>query len=174
MHTRYDDAIWSATMDYSDNSTKGITELEVFTGYIFNKAGVQTKRQRDKSVRLKDEYDRIAKWVESLIRKKGIESREDDGVDDDYSDDGNHVDEESLSSDSSGEDFRHDLSALELSIACLHVGILTSTNNFGRNNSDFQSFKVIAAQCVLSELEIALVNQQMALGAAALNGASVK
>ncbi|XXG96387.1 hypothetical protein Hte_002669 [Hypoxylon texense] len=157
----YDDAIWSASMDYSDNSTKGITELEVFTGYIFNKSGVQTKRQRDKSVRLKDEFDRIAKWAESLIRKKGIQSREDDGVDGDYD---HTVDGESSGSESesaSDDDFNLDLSALELSIACFHVGILSSKKS-GRNNSDFQSFKVIAAQCVLSELEIALMKQQMA------------
>ncbi|KAI1759088.1 RdRP-domain-containing protein [Hypoxylon sp. FL1150] len=174
----YDDAIWSATIEYSDNSTKGITELEVFTGYIFNKSGVQTKRQRDKSVRLKDEFDRTAKWVESLIRKKGIESREDDGVadddDDSDSDAGAPLDGESLTSDSSSEDFRYDLSALELSIACFHVGTSASKNNYGRNSGDYQSFKIIAAQCVLSELEIAIVSHQIALGAADLKAASRK
>ncbi|KAI1769919.1 RdRP-domain-containing protein [Hypoxylon cercidicola] len=161
----YDDAIWSATMDNSDHSTKGITELEVFTGCIFNKSGVQTKRQRDRSVRLKDDFDRIAKVFESSIRKKKIEPREDDGADDNDSDAGDYA-------DADVDDFSPDLSALELSIACLHVGTSTS-NKFGRNNSDFQSFKVIAAQCVLSELEIALMNHQVAMGEA-LRAASAK
>ncbi|KAI1736387.1 RNA dependent RNA polymerase-domain-containing protein [Xylaria scruposa] len=65
----YDDTVWTATIDYSDHASKGITELEVFTGTIFNNSGIQTRRQRDTSLRLKDEFDRISKWVEDLIRK---------------------------------------------------------------------------------------------------------
>ncbi|KAI0856865.1 RNA dependent RNA polymerase-domain-containing protein [Xylaria cubensis] len=67
----YNDQVWTATIDYSDHASKGITELEVFTGTIFNNSGIQTRRQRDTSMRLKDEFDRISKWVEDLIRKHG-------------------------------------------------------------------------------------------------------
>ncbi|KAI0550393.1 RNA dependent RNA polymerase-domain-containing protein [Xylaria curta] len=65
----YDYEVWMATIEYSDHASKGITELEVFTGTIFNNSGIQTRRQRDTSLRLKDEFDRISKWVEDLIRK---------------------------------------------------------------------------------------------------------
>ncbi|KAI1409975.1 RdRP-domain-containing protein [Hypoxylon sp. FL1857] len=160
----YDDAIWSATMDYSDNFTKGLTELEVFTGCIFNKSGVQTRRQRDKSVRLKDEYDRIAKWVEGLIRKKEVKPREDNESDDDNS---SEVPSDIESQTYSGSlHISHDdtFTALELSVACLEVGLEKSTN-FGRNNGDFQSFKVVAAQCALTELEIAIARREITLGA---------
>ncbi|TRX89845.1 hypothetical protein FHL15_009278 [Xylaria flabelliformis] len=67
----YNDQVWTATIDYSDHASKGITELEVFTGTIFNNSGIQTRRQRDTSTRLKDEFDRISKWIEDLIRKHG-------------------------------------------------------------------------------------------------------
>ncbi|KAI0133352.1 RdRP-domain-containing protein [Hypoxylon sp. NC0597] len=157
----YDDAIWSATMDYSDNFTKGLTELEVFTGCIFNKSGVQTRRQRDKSVRLKDEYDRIVKWAEGLIRKKEVPPREDDEAED-----SSECDSKTQIQGSASLQISHDdaFTTFELSIACLHVGTEKS-NSFGRSNSDFQSFKLVAAQCALTQLEIAFAQHEIALGA---------
>lgn len=160
----YDDAIWSATMDYSDNFTKGLTELEVFTGCIYNNTGVQTRRQRDKSVRLRDEFNRIAKWVEGVIRKKGVKSREDEDDDSDI--------EESSSHEPGSPHSNNVISPLELSLACLHVGN-SKSNSFGRSKEDFQSFKVVAAQCALTELEIAVRQQDIAKGAA-LMAASIR
>ncbi|OTA57896.1 RdRP-domain-containing protein [Hypoxylon sp. EC38] len=157
----YDDAVWSATMDYSDNFTKGLTELEVFTGCIFNKSGVQTRRQRDKSVRLKDEYDRIVKWAEGLIRKKEVPPQEDD-----VPEEGSGGDSKTQTQGSSSLQISHDdtFTALELSIACLEVGTEKS-NSFGRSNGNFLSFKIVAAQCALSQLEIASAQHDIALGA---------
>ncbi|KAI1456489.1 RdRP-domain-containing protein [Annulohypoxylon moriforme] len=161
----YDDAIWSATMDYSDNFTQGLSELEVFTGCIFSKSGIQTRRQRDKSVRLKDEYDRISKWVEGLIRKKEVKMREDEGNEDHTNADDTNAD------DTNDEPSNHDadsldpglgLSALELSIACLHVSTEKSDNS-GRSKVDLQSFRIVAAQCALTELNLALARQEAAL-----------
>ncbi|KAI1135814.1 RdRP-domain-containing protein [Hypoxylon sp. FL0543] len=160
----YDDAIWSATMDYSDNFTKGLKELEVFNGCIFNKSGVQTARQRDKSVRLKDEYDRIVKWVESLIRKKETAPREDGEANDGDESDGTS-DLDTQSYNDGLETNREDtFTALRLSIACLQVG-MEKSNNYGRTNGNFQSFKIVAAQCALTELEIAFARREVALGA---------
>ncbi|KAI1281576.1 RNA dependent RNA polymerase-domain-containing protein [Xylaria sp. FL0933] len=160
----YDDAIWTATIDYSDHSSKGITELEVFTGTIFNKSGVLTRRQRDTSTRLKDEFDRIVKWVEGLIRKQGVDISGDqpDGTEDGSID---SYDEERAM-------LRMESTALELSIACLHVGVvgqqLHGSNK--RNADDFESFKVIAAHCALRELEIAIHEKNVADGAAFVGG----
>ncbi|KAI0384693.1 RdRP-domain-containing protein [Hypomontagnella monticulosa] len=157
----YDDAIWSATMDYSDNFTKGLSELEVFTGCIYNNTGVQTRRQRDKSVRLRDEFNRIAKWVEGVIRKKGIKSREDDDDDSDVDEHGS----ESASHEPGSLYANNAATALELSLACLHVGN-SKSSSFGRSKEDFQTFKVVAAQCALTELELAMHQQDIARGAA--------
>ncbi|KAI8958864.1 RdRP-domain-containing protein [Daldinia sp. FL1419] len=156
----YDDAVWSATMEYSDNFTKGISELEVFTGYIFNKTGAQTRRQRDRSVRLKDDYDAIARWVESMIRKKKVGPREDDD-NDDYSD------SDADSTVDRTDNWHQSSTPLEISIACIHVGI-ANPKTFGRGKDDFQSFKVIAAQCALTELELAIQREEIATGAAIL------
>ncbi|KAI0095603.1 RdRP-domain-containing protein [Daldinia grandis] len=154
----YDDAVWTATMEYSDNFTKGLSELEVFTGYIFNKTGAQTRRQRDRSIRLKDDYDAIARWVESMIRKKKVDPRDSDNDD-------NYSDSDTESTDYYADSRHDDSTALELSIACLHVGIAKS-KSFGRNKDDFQTFKIISAQCALTELELALQRQEFVTGAA--------
>ncbi|KAI1424802.1 RNA dependent RNA polymerase-domain-containing protein [Xylaria sp. FL1777] len=160
----YDDAIWTATIDYSDHSSKGITELEVFTGTIFNKSGIQTRRQRDTSTRLKDEFDRIVKWVESLVRKQGIKSSRDfpDGAEVDSLD---GYDEE-------GTMPKTESTALELSLACLHVGVIGQDRHRynKRSAGDFESFKVIAAHCALRELEIAIRERDIYEGAAFVSG----
>ncbi|KAI0469337.1 RNA dependent RNA polymerase-domain-containing protein [Xylaria cf. heliscus] len=159
----YEDMIWTTTIDYSDHASKGITELEVFTGTIFNKSGIQTRRQRDTSVRLKDEFDRIAKWVEGLIRKHDVKASNDlpDGVEDDP----HGVYDDSAYSETN-------FTALELSIACLHVGMIRQGRRSAnkRNTDDFESFKVIAAHCALRELEIAIRQRDIAEGTAIMSG----
>ncbi|CAJ2512005.1 Uu.00g076300.m01.CDS01 [Anthostomella pinea] len=153
----YDDQIWNATFEFSEHSSMGLTELEVFTGSIFNKSGKQTPRQRDKSTQLKDEFDRISKWAEDLIRKQG------DKPPGDYNDD-----------DTEDEDDAYQGSSpLELSIACLHVGVERATFEPGSNRrggGDFQSFKIVAAHCALRELEHAIKQGEIAAGVAVMGG----
>ncbi|RYP29813.1 hypothetical protein DL767_006554 [Monosporascus sp. MG133] len=154
----YDDAIWGATVDFSEHVSLPISEVEVFTGCIFTKSGTQTRRQRDKSTRLKDEFDRIAKWTESVIRKQKIESRVDDDGDDD--DDDEHTEA--------------GVSGLELSVACLYMGCAPSHGATGsRTGEVFQSFKVIAASCALRELDFAIKRQEIAAGAGVMGGGYV-
>lgn len=145
---RYEDAIWDVTLECSDHAAKRITELEVFTGSIFNKSGAQTRRQRDRSIRLKDEFDRITQWAEAMIRKKGTK----------VSDDANK--EQQLSADPGG--------ALVLSIACLNVGIAKERQSArlgsGRSEEQFQSFKIIAACCAVRELDAAINRKLAATG----------
>ncbi|KAI1108683.1 RNA dependent RNA polymerase-domain-containing protein [Nemania sp. NC0429] len=160
----YEDAIWTATIDYSDHSSQAITELEVFTGTIFNKSGIQTRRQRDTSIRLKDEFDRTVKWVEALIRKREANSSSDvpDSIADDQPN-GNY--EESLNAGT-------DITALEMSIACFHAGLMRRGRGGPkkRNVDEFESFKVIAAHCALRELEMAIKQKEIAEGAAFTSG----
>lgn len=139
----YEDAIWSATLDYSDHATLRITEIEVFTGIIFNKTGVQTRRQRDKSVQLKDDFDRIVQWAEAMISKRKMKT----------SDERNEEEQTTVDSDD----------ALILSMACLAVGCKKQPSNrsgSGRSGENFQSFKVIAACCAIRHLDAVLSRRQ--------------
>ncbi|KAI1812706.1 RdRP-domain-containing protein [Poronia punctata] len=129
----YEDMIFSATIDFSEHASKSITEIEVFIGSIFNRSGVQTRRQRDTSIRLKDEFDRIAKWVGNVIRKQN---------------DGTGTESEST--------------ALELSLACLYVGKTGGSSNVNstgnayakrRHTGTYESFRILAAHHALRELE---------------------
>lgn len=144
--------MWSATLNYSEHPSVRITEIEIFTGYIFNKTGVQTRRQRDKSIQLKDEFDRIAKWAESAIRKRKPPSqRTDPEADLDDGAEGHHAAAEIDSGPS----------ALELSLACLGIACAPKKggdrrSGLSRIDDEFQSFKVVAASCALRELEIAI------------------
>ena len=129
--------MYNATVDFSDHATMRITELEVFTGTIFNKFGVQTRRQRDKSIALKDEFERIEHWTENMIRKRNIEP----------SDETRHEGHGAGSDD-----------ALPLSVACLIVGCMKQQTQGGkrpRQDDTFQSFKVVAACCAMKELDAA-------------------
>ncbi|KAJ4291658.1 hypothetical protein N0V90_009553 [Kalmusia sp. IMI 367209] len=136
----YEDAIYNATLDFSDHATRRITEIEVFTGTIFNVSGVQTRRQRDRSLRLKDEFDRIVRWAETLIRKRTTRNDDKQNGDGESSEDPNK--------------------ALVLSIACLDISRWTESRSFGfksgRSYEEFQSFKVISACCAIRELNAAV------------------
>ncbi|KAI1369009.1 RNA dependent RNA polymerase-domain-containing protein [Xylaria arbuscula] len=150
----YEDAIWSASVTYSDHASKSITELEVFTGMVFNKSGMQTRRQRDTSLHLKDEFDRIVKWVESLIRKRDIPIIADlpDGDEESDLPHGFGNDDEGVALPGMAS------TPLELSIACLHAGVgkTNHNNHTNRNSGQFESFKIVAAHCALRELNLAI------------------
>ena len=141
----YEGAIATATLDYSEHAAISITELEVFTGNIYNKSGAQTRRQRDKSLRLKDEFDRIAKWAERVIRRRDIETED--------STEGQHD-----AADISNE-------ALISSLACLEVGCAKIEGKFPsdstrRAGGEFHSFKIVAACCAIKELDAAVIRAQ--------------
>ncbi|KAK9773406.1 putative RNA dependent RNA polymerase-domain-containing protein [Seiridium cardinale] len=164
----YEDAITSACIDYSEHVSMSITELEVFTGNIFNKSGVQTRRQRDSSLKLKDEFDRIAAWIEALIRKRSIP-----GLTAEQDDEGDSYTESTTNDDA-------ELTPLELSIACLHVGCIreegrrnTGWNSRQSNGEGHLSFKVVAACCLVKELDIAIKRAEIQAGARLIGGGYV-
>jgi hypothetical protein len=107
-----------------------LRELEVFVGFIVNKAGVQTHRQRDRSVKLKDEFERITTWITREMRNPT-----------------------SISGHTST------LDALELCLACLNIGcerVYKEVAHPGHRSSsqDIESFKVVAATALLRELRV--------------------
>jgi hypothetical protein len=114
---------------YSEHPVYPITELEVFLGYLTNKAGVQTNRQRDQSIKLKDEFGRIAGWITGLMRRD--HSRPLTG-------------------------YEQEFDSLELCLACVHVGGEDKQSGARRKRGDdrkIESFRVVAACALLAELD---------------------
>ncbi|KAI0130271.1 RNA-dependent RNA polymerase [Xylariales sp. AK1849] len=157
----YEDAISTACMDYSDHASIRISELEVFTGAIFNKSGVLTRRQKDRSLQLKDEYDRITQVTEAMIRRKKVVNLANE-QDDDLDEASGTMPVSILNTSSAA--------ALELSIACLNVGCVEdqrNANNGGwgrRSDGVYQSFKVVAACCLVKELDAAIKRAEVDAG----------
>ncbi|ATY60774.1 rna-dependent rna polymerase [Cordyceps militaris] len=132
----YEDSISESMWHFSENSRNHITEAEAFCGSILNKRGVQSRQQRETSIQLKDETDRVMTWITKLIRD-GVERIDDEDV---------------YYSDESDED---DYSALRLSWACLVVGCSKPADGVkapDRGTGELKSFRVIAAACLLKEL----------------------
>lgn len=120
--------------DLSDHPVEPLTELEVFVGFIINKTGIQTSRQRDRSNKLRDEFERISSWIVAEMRKP---SREAD-----------------LAADYG---LWSDLSALELCLACVHVGCAEESapaagRFWSKGAAGLQSFRIVAASALVQEM----------------------
>ncbi|KAI0147126.1 RdRP-domain-containing protein [Xylariaceae sp. FL1272] len=164
----YEDEVWAATNTFSDHATKTLQEIEVFTGAVFNKTGIQTRRQRDASVQLKDEFDRITKCSESLMTRQDTQTL--DSLANILEYDGDSQVEEDISSQGTKS------TGLELSIACFYVGMTEGGNRAGstkRSRDDFESFKIVAAHCALRELEKAVKEKSIRDGVTELSGGYV-
>ncbi|TWU72186.1 hypothetical protein ED733_001553 [Metarhizium rileyi] len=137
----YEDSISDSMWHFSENPRKCITEAEVFCGSVLNKRGTQTRRQRDASIRLKEDTDRIITWISKLIRNQGGYTG-DDSADYRQSSDHGNTDED-------------EYGALQLSWACLAVGCTEEPNKFSpmyHGTGELESFRVVAAACLLKEL----------------------
>lgn len=54
----------SMRRDFSTHPYHPLSELEVFTGYIFNPTtDAQTRQQRDRSAKLKEAFDGLTRWI---------------------------------------------------------------------------------------------------------------
>lgn len=126
-------------LQYSDNPRVALSETEVFCGSILNKRGSQTRRQRDSSIKLKDEIDRITTLIVKQIRDISL---------------GNDDKTEVVSvsgSVTSANRTRDDI--LELCWACVRVGCVKESEKSHLGAKKFQSFKVLAACCLFKELD---------------------
>lgn len=124
---------------FSENPRTHLTEVETFCGFILNKRGGQTRRQRDSSIKLKEEIDRIMAWIAKLIRDRAV-----------------GADSETLSMatdmETSASRWRED--AIELCWACVAIGCITNPNASVEyhGTAELQSFRIVAAGCLLKEL----------------------
>ena len=107
---------------FSDNPRTPISEVEAFCGFILNKRGSQTRRQRDSSIKLREEMDRVSTWIVNEIRERGESTSQEDVV--------------------------------ELCLACVQVGCIKDTTGtvLHHGNGDMYSFRVLAACCLIREV----------------------
>ncbi|KAF6834717.1 RNA-dependent RNA polymerase [Colletotrichum plurivorum] len=142
----YEDTVMGAMNQYSDNFMLPLTEVEVFCGSIFNKSGSQTRRQKDNSKKLKAEFDRLSEWLVMQMRRKHRPAENPEygtaGVN------GSAATED----DSATRVPIANREALEMSYACLMVGLVQNHDVDYEHRADLQSFKVIAASVLLKEL----------------------
>lgn len=131
----YEEAMSIAMGQFSAHPTKPLKELEVFIGNVLNKSGVQTRRQRDSSIKLKDEMSRIATWITGLMRK--------------------------VSHDPAGDaaapltGYQTQFDNLHLCLACVHAGCEKDTGGPRESRfEDMQSFRIVAACSLLSEISL--------------------
>ncbi|KAK1145215.1 hypothetical protein N8T08_004367 [Aspergillus melleus] len=71
LRSAYEDAVIAAMNSYSDHPTTPITEMEVVTGCLVSGTGMLSRRQRDQSMKLNDEYARICEWITTQMRRQG-------------------------------------------------------------------------------------------------------
>ncbi|KAK3387915.1 RNA dependent RNA polymerase-domain-containing protein [Podospora didyma] len=125
----YEDAIFGAMCDHSERPSQPLKELEVFVGFIMDSTGVQTHRQRDRSIKLKDDFERIAGWIMKQ-----------------------------MTSPTSISGHTSELDALELCLACLHVGCLKDEREVQPwtryATGEIKSFRVVAASAVIRQLKL--------------------
>ncbi|OHF00014.1 RNA-dependent RNA polymerase [Colletotrichum orchidophilum] len=151
----YEDRLASAMTTYSDSHLKQLREVEVFCGSIFNKTGSQTRRQKDNSMKLKQEFDRLADLMAQQMRRKfrnaGDQAPQAADI---YS---VPPDPATRGTSQIGDELERLLApnkeALEMSYACFMVGLLPNTDTErGHQTMQLESFKVISASVLLKEL----------------------
>lgn len=134
---------------YSDNHVKRMTEIEVFCGSIFNKAGAQTRRQKDNSKKLKAEFDCLSEWLVGQMRRK-LRTVDQEASSIYNSSSSNQY--SFLSDDPVTRMLAPNREALEMSYSCLMVGLMPNEGFELEDGKQLQSFKVIAASVLLKEL----------------------
>lgn len=136
---RHESIIEDKRWQFSESSRSAISEVEAFCGFIQNQRGSQTKRQRDSSIKLKDDVDRHMAFMSKQIRDRAAVDHDD-----------NVSEASSVSTVNRALD-----SALELSWACLIVACIpgASAPEEYHGVAGLASFRIVAACCVLKELD---------------------
>ncbi|KAF4121684.1 RNA-dependent RNA polymerase [Geosmithia morbida] len=121
----YEYALHDLMWQFSDNPRVPITEVEVFCGCILNKRGSQTRRQRDSSIKLQEEADKTMEWVVRMM-----------------------CDRDKMTTQES---------VVALCLACVYASGAQGTATGGNavhGTDKLQSFKAVAASCLLKELYV--------------------
>lgn len=137
---RYESSVSNNMWQFSSNPRVPITEVEAFCGSILNPKGSQTRRERDSSIKLKDEMDNVMSHMVKLISdRSGAATNADDAL--------------SVMSDDEEIGERKAMNAIELSWACMVVGNdKTLDKNHRQDEPKLEGFRVVAACCLVKEL----------------------
>jgi hypothetical protein len=68
--SRYEDCLMRIMTNFSGHPLHPISEIEAFIGNILGPQGAQSKKQRDLSITMKEEFDRDAAFIVQCIRTK--------------------------------------------------------------------------------------------------------
>ncbi|KAJ2899354.1 RNA-dependent RNA polymerase [Zalerion maritima] len=153
LRTMYEEAVQNAMTDNAEYPHKPLSEVELFIGQVFNKRGAQTRRQRDCSDKLRDTFARISSAIWRMIRERPSVG-----------------DDESAAGSIASAGAAHpaaDKSVLELAAACFYVSLQESGVGVGRRHSQqwrVESFKILAANVFLKELEMYQKAEDIRLG----------
>ncbi|CAG9938772.1 unnamed protein product [Clonostachys rosea f. rosea IK726] len=128
----YESSVSDLMYQFSENPRRPISEVEVFCGFILDRHGKQTRRQRDMSSKLREEIDRTMSWIVKMMQDPEGEEGEDSVA--------------------------RQKDVLELCWACLVVGCADDKE---RLNSEYvvrglRSFRILAAGCMFKQLELFL------------------
>ncbi|KAJ4152966.1 hypothetical protein LMH87_009481 [Akanthomyces muscarius] len=152
----YETGLYENMQQFSHNPRASVSEVEAFCGDIVNKTGSQSRQQRDLSLKLKDEMERLMNWVVRLIRNPEalVTSRQ------------KGADENEMVKAGEAMISLARLRSLEMAVACFEVEMqkdavaaaaaaagAPSKAKRGKLGDRMQSFRVIAAACMLNELE---------------------
>ncbi|KKO98230.1 hypothetical protein THAR02_09660 [Trichoderma harzianum] len=147
----YQTQVSNSMWQFSTSPRAPISEVEAFCGSILNPRGSQTRRQRDSSIKLKEEMDRVMNFFAKLIRDRTGGAT---GIADDAA---------SVATDDDGQSERERMNAVELCWACVVVGSEKDVQADGQHESEkpLQSFRVVAASCLVKELNELLTRKRL-------------
>ncbi|TFA98712.1 RNA-dependent RNA polymerase 6 [Trichoderma ghanense] len=134
----------------SDSPRAPIKEVEAFCGSILNPRGGQTKRQRESSIKLKEEMDRVMSFFVKQMRDRGGRAN---GATDDAA---------STATEEDGRSERETMNAVELCWACVIVGSeAIRDRRYMADEKPLESFRVVAASCLVKELNELLTRKRL-------------
>ena len=163
---RYDEAVLNAMADNAEHPHKPLSETELFIGQVFNKRGAQTRRQRDCSEKLRSTYDRVSGAIWRIVRERPAADNESIA---------GSVTNASVASVRGGS-MESDKNVLETALACFYVSIEGRGRGVGNRYSkeeQVETFKVLAANIFLKELEMYKKAEEIRLGAEMSSGGYV-
>lgn len=143
----------SAMKQYSDSPNSEVTELEVFTGILHSRTGVLRGRKKDASQNMRNEFERIAQFIVSQMRHRSATL---------HSESSFSVMASAESAAVSGRADRESQAsrnALELCwacfmISCVDVKSTHVTAELYHGSGRLESFRIVAASCLLKEVNI--------------------
>ncbi|KAL6864502.1 RdRP domain-containing protein [Trichoderma novae-zelandiae] len=146
----YEGDVTNNMYQFSDSPRAPIKEVEAFCGSILNPRGSQTRRQRDSSIKLKEEMDRVMSFFVKQMRDRGGGAI---GTTDDAA---------STATDEDRKSERERMNTVELCWACVIVGSMpVNGQSYMGDQKPLESFRVVAASCLVKELNELLTRKRL-------------